>query len=175
MMKRRELMVASALSLTGVAMADLPKVDKVQTLSEALAWLDRLEKTAAASSAKTTGAWKMNMVLDHLAQSIEYSMTGFPAPNSALFQSTAGAVAFAYFKWRGQMSHGLAEPIPGAPALVAAVDYQPALKRLREAITRFNAHTTTLMPHFAYGHLSKSDFERAHSFHIANHQDELVL
>jgi Protein of unknown function (DUF1569) len=171
-MKRRELVVAGVLGLTGVAMADLAKVDKVQTLSEALTWLDKLEKSA---SAKTTGTWKMNMVLDHLAQSIEYSMTGFPAPKSALFQSTAGALAFGYFKLRGQMSHGLAEPIPGAPALVMADDFKPAATRLRDAITRFNTHSGVLMPHFAYGALSKADFEKAHSFHIANHQDEIVL
>lgn len=149
-------------------MADLPKV---QTLDDSLRWLDRLEKSA---SAKTTGAWPLSSVLDHLAQSIEMSMDGYPQPRSALFQSTAGGAAFAFFKWRGRMSHGLDEPIPGAPALTAGADWKPAAQRLRQAIGRFNAHSGVLRPHFAYGALDKGDYTQAHAFHIANHQDEIV-
>jgi Protein of unknown function (DUF1569) len=169
-MKRREFMVCTAAASWGVfAMADTPKV---QSLDEAMKWLDKLDKAA---SVKTTGAWPMIAVLEHLAQSIEYSMTGFPAPKSALFQSTAGAAAFTFFKWRGQMSHGLAEPIPGAAALTQQGDWKLASARLRNAITRFNAYEGKLMPHFAYGNLSKPEFTLAHSFHIANHQDEITV
>jgi Protein of unknown function (DUF1569) len=169
-MKRREFMVCTAAASWGVfAMADTPKV---QSLDEAMKWLDKLDKAA---SVKTTGAWPMIAVLEHLAQSIEYSMTGFPAPKSALFQSTAGAAAFTFFKWRGQMSHGLAEPIPGAAALTQQGDWKSASARLRTAITRFNAYEGKLMPHFAYGNLSKPEFALAHSFHIANHQDEIIV
>ena len=150
-------------------MADLPKV---QTLDDSLRWLDRIEK---AGSAKAVGAWPLGAVMEHLAQSIEMSMDGFPQPRSALFQGTAGSAAFAYFKWRGRMNHGLAEPIPGAPALGAGADWKPAAIRLRQAITRFNGHGGVLKPHFAYGALSKPEFALAHSMHIANHQDEIVL
>ena len=150
-------------------MADLPKI---RSLDEALRWLDRLEQVPRA---KTIGAWPLSAVLDHLAQSIEMSMDGFPQPRGALFQSTVGAGAFAFFKWRGHMSHGLAEPIPGAPALAAGADWRPAATRLRTAVTRFNGHQGALRPHFAYGELAKSDYALAHSFHIANHQDEIVL
>ena len=150
-------------------MADLPKV---QTLDDSLRWLDRIEK---AGSVKAVGAWPLGAVMEHLAQSIEMSMDGFPQPRSALFQGTAGSAAFAYFKWRGRMNHGLAEPIPGAPALGAGADWKPAAIRLRQAITRFNGHGGALKPHFAYGALSKPEFALAHSMHIANHQDEIVL
>lgn len=150
-------------------MADMPKV---QSLDEALKWLDKLD---AASSVKTTGAWQMIAVLEHLAQSIEYSMSGFPQAKSPLFQSTAGAAAFAFFKWRGQMSHSLTDPIPGAPVLTAQGDWKPAATRLRNAITTFNGYQNKLMPHFAYGNLSKAEFSLAHSFHIANHQDEITV
>ena len=150
-------------------MADRPTT---LSLDESLRWLDRVEKSP---SVKTVGAWPMGAVLEHLAQSIEMSMDGFPQPKSALFQSTAGSAAFAYFKWRGSMSHGLAEPIPGAPALVAGADWKPAAVRLRQAITRFNGHGGPLKPHFAYGQLSKPDFALAHSLHIANHRDEILV
>jgi hypothetical protein len=144
----------------------------VRSLPAAAAWLDEVERAA---QARSTGAWPLSAVLDHLAQSVEMSMDGFPAPRSALFQSTAGSAAFAVFKWRGRMSHGLAEPIPGAPALQAGADWKPAALRLRRALQRFDQHAGGLRPHFAYGPLDKSDYALAHTLHIANHQDEIVL
>jgi hypothetical protein len=166
-MKRRRFLIAASL-LTGVpAMADDPKV---QSLDEALRWLDRLGR---AQRADASGAWPLSSVLDHLAQSIEMSMDGYPQPKGALFRSTVGPAAFAVFKWRGRMSHGLAEPIPGAPGLVAGADWRPAAERLRRAIGRFQAHGGALQPHFAYGTLDKGDYALAHAMHIANHQDEI--
>lgn len=168
-MKRRPLLILPLALAAGASLADLPKV---QSLDEALRWLDRVEQS---TGAKTTGAWPLVAVLEHLAQSIEMSMDGFPEPKSALFQHTAGSAAFAFFKWRGRMSHGLDEPIPGAAVLTTQGDWKPAAQRLRVAIARFNAHQGALKPHFAYGALGKSDFALAHAFHIANHQDEITL
>ncbi len=145
---------------------------KVQSLDEVLKWLDRLEKSA---SARSTSAWTLNGVMEHLAQSIEMSMDGFPQPKSAIFQATAGSAAFAFFKFRGAMSHGLTEPIPGAPVLQQQDVWKPGADRLRLAVGRFQKHTGALMPHFAYGALSHADFALAHTFHIANHQDAIAL
>ena len=149
-------------------MADLPKV---QSLDDSLRWLDRLEK---AREAKAVGAWPLGAVFEHLAQSIEMSMDGFPQPRSALFQSTAGGAAFAYFKWRGSMTHGLAEPIPGAPALGAGADWKGGALRLGEGLWGFYGLSGGLMGDFAYGALTRSEFALAHNMHIANHQDEIV-
>jgi len=168
-MKRRTLLMTPLALLPAWALADSPRV---QTLDQALAWLEGLDK---AGGAKTTGAWPLGAVLDHLAQSIEMSLEGYPQPNSALFQHTAGAAAFAVFKWRGKMSHKLDEPIPGAAPVPMQGDWKIGARRLRQAIQRFQAHNGTLKPHFAYGALSKSDFAAAHSMHIANHQYEVLL
>jgi hypothetical protein len=169
-MKRRDFLATTTLALTGgFAIADVPKV---QSLDDALRWLDKLHQAA---SVKTTGAWPLVSVLEHMAQSIEMSLDGFPQPKSALFQNTAGAAAFAFFKWRGQMSHNLSDPIPGAAVLSPEGDWHPASVRLRAAIVRFTAHQGALKPHFAYGALGKADFSLAHTFHIANHQDDIVL
>lgn len=169
-MNRRNVLLSPLLLVSINVLADLPKV---QTLDEAMRWLDRLEKSPTAS---TTGQWPLVAVLEHLAQSIEMSMDGFPEPKSAFFQNTAGAAAFAYFSWRGKMTHSLSEPIPGAPALSKQGDWLPAAVHLRTAIARFNgSKAEALRPHFAYGKLSKSEFALAHVFHIANHQDEIVV
>ncbi|PHM21431.1 MAG: hypothetical protein CK604_03295 [Curvibacter sp. PD_MW3] len=168
-MNRRHYLVLQTSLLAGGAMADIPKV---QSLDDVLRWLDRLER---ATRVRSTNTWTMRAVLDHLAQSIEMSLDGFPAPKSALFQATAGSAAFAFFKWRGRMSHGLTEPIPGAPQLAQLPDWQPGAARLRAAVTRFQSHTGALQPHFAYGALSRADFALAHAFHVANHQDEIEV
>ncbi len=168
-MKRRHFLLASMTLAGPHALADLPKV---QSLDDALRWLDKLDKAA---SVNTTGAWPLVALLAHMAQSIEMSLDGFPQPKSAVFQHTAGAAAFSFFKWRGQMKHALSEPIPGAPALAMTGDWRPACRRLGAAITRFDQHPGPLKPHFAYGALGKKDFALAHAFHIANHQDEIVL
>jgi Protein of unknown function (DUF1569) len=171
--QRRKIVLAGSLAAAGAlhtqAYADMPKV---QSLDDALRWLDKIEKAA---SAKTTGAWPMVAVLEHLSQSIEMSLNGFPESKSALFQNTVGAAAFGVFKWRGRMSHTLSDPIPGAQPLSLQGDWKLAAARLRTAVQGFQAHTGALKPHFAYGNLSKTDFALAHSFHIANHQDEIVI
>jgi Protein of unknown function (DUF1569) len=144
----------------------------VSNLSDALRWLDQLE---AAPGIKTSGAWQLSMILEHLSQSIEMSLEGFPQSKSALFQNTLGAAAFTVFKWRGQMSHSLSELIPGAPVLIPAPTWRPAAARLRTAMIRFTAHKGILQPHFAYGQLIKTDYAAAHTMHIANHQDEIMM
>ena len=152
-----------------MALADSPKV---QTLDEVLLWLDRLDQ---AKSVASSSAWAMPAVFAHLAQSIEMSMDGFPQHKSAAFQSTVGTAAFAWFKFRGAMSHNLAEPIPGAPVLPQSGEWAPHALRLRQAVQRFQAHTGSLQPHFAYGALSHKDYALAHAMHIANHQDAIEV
>jgi hypothetical protein len=113
--------------------------------------------------------WTWSKTLLHLAQSIEYSMTGYPESRSALFQRTAGTVAFRFFKSRGRMSHNLLEAIPGAATLDANAAATVAVAALRKAIATFEQHGGPLRPHFAYGALTKAEYEQAHAMHIANH------
>jgi hypothetical protein len=136
------------------------------SLKDAQRELDRLGKAA---QLRSTTQWSWPQTLTHCAQSIEYSLTGFPVAKSALFQHTAGTLAFQFFYWRGRMSHDLAEPIPGAPALDTSNDAPLAMARLQKAIADFNKHTGPLRPHFAYGDLNKPAYEHAHAMHIANH------
>jgi hypothetical protein len=136
------------------------------SLDDALRELDRLAKAAVL---KPGTVWTWPQTLIHCAQSIEYSMTGFPQEKSPIFQRTLGAVAFGVFSWRGRMTHDLAEPIPGAPSLDAGVAEAPAMARLQNAIQDFGRSKEPLRPHFAYGALSKSEYERAHAMHLANH------
>ena len=108
-----------------------------------------------------------------MAQSVEYSMTGYPLAKPAAFQHTAGRAAFEVFQFTGAMRHSLVEPIPGAPML-SSVEPDAALDRLLAAIDRFDGHRGELRPHFAFGALTHDEFATAHALHIENHLLELV-
>lgn len=162
-MRRRALLLAAApLGVAGCG------VSAVAAPFDSLASARRLVQALPATARMAEG-WPLPQVLVHLAQSIEYSMAGFPAPRSALFRSTVGPLAFAVFSARGRMSHGLDEPIPGAPAIDPATSQTAAVARLVEALTRFEAHTGPLQPHFAYGALDKAAYTQAHLMHLADH------
>lgn len=168
-MKRRHFVASALIPLSANVLASTPSV---KNLNEVLLWLDSLQ---SAKSVQSTNGWTLNAVLEHLAQSIEMSMDGFPEPKSALFQATAGSAAFAIFKMRGRMTHGLSEPIPGAAPLQQLPTWQTGAARLRSAVIKFQNYTGAMKPHFAYGALSHADFAVAHTLHIANHQDKIIL
>ncbi len=118
------------------------------------------------------GDWNGSQVLNHLAQSIEYAMTGYPEHKSDRFKNTLGQAAFSVFSFRGKMTHNLAEPIPGAPVLQAN-DPTAAFNRLITALTDFKNYRGVLQPHFAYGELSHQQYTQAHVMHINNHLQEI--
>ena len=136
--------------------------------------LDTLAQLRA-QSPRMTGAWDLAHVLHHTAQSVEYSMIGFPALNSALFRATLGSYAFALFNAGGQMTHKLSEPIPGAPDIAQGQPLGPAIDHAIAALQAFERFDGPLQPHFAYGTLDKPAFTRAHLMHLANHWNEAVV
>lgn len=123
---------------------------------------------------RMTGTWDLAHVLHHTAQSVEYSMAGFPILKPAWFRATLGSYAFALFNSRGVMSHHLAEPIPGAPAIAQGQPLLPAIDHAAAALQAFEGHTGALQPHFAYGALDKPAYARAHLMHLANHWNEAL-
>jgi len=130
---------------------------------------DEVMRLALAPTLDNAAAFNWSQTLAHCAQSIEFSMSGFPEAKSALFQKTVGAAAFSVFSWRGKMSHNLAEPIPGAPVLASDTPAAAAVERLQKAIAAFSQWSGELKPHFAYGALTKPQYEQAHAMHLAQH------
>lgn len=120
------------------------------------------------------GQWQPDQIFAHCAQSVEFSMSGFPAHKSAIFKNTLGKLAFSIFSSKGEMSHGLSEVIPGAPALALDNDINTGLHRLEKSLAAFKQYEGDLSPHFAYGDLSKEDYEIAHVLHLYNHLQEII-
>jgi len=82
-------------------------------------------------------------------------------------------MAFSVFSSMGKMIHDLGDPIPGAPPLVSDIDIKFTLDRLKEALLEFRSFEDTPAAHFAYGELSKREYEIAHVMHLYNHLQEI--
>ena len=169
-MHRRQLLIASAAAAAAAPLAACNAAE-VKTFANFASAMRSIE--ALASGHKHSGAWTLAQILNHAAQSIDDSIDGFPEMKSALFRLAIGNAAFAVFQARGQMSHSLIEPIPGAPMLDAQAAIEPAIVRALAALRRFDAHNGALAPHFAYGLLDKRQYTRAHLMHLANHWSEI--
>ncbi|MEL7034258.1 MAG: DUF1569 domain-containing protein [Cyanobacteria bacterium J06592_8] len=139
------------------------------TIASALQQIEQLEN----KSLRSVGAWTPYQIFIHCAQSIEYSMLGYPEQRPEIFQNTIGKLAFSIFSFVGHMIHPLDEPIPGAPTLDDSNNIQPALDRLKSAYINFEQYTGPLAPHFIYGDLTKEEYTLAHVMHLNNHLDEI--
>lgn len=170
MLSRRSFIIASstigaaAVLGTGAWLA-IPRNEADLTIANLLS---KLQKTDI-NSLQPNGEMNLFQCLTHMAQSVEYSMTGYPQHKSDLFKSTVGKAAFTAFSSKGQMSHNLSEPIPGAPAISAEGDPLLALERLTSSLQNFEGYQGELFEHFAYGSLSKDDYALAHVMHVYDH------
>ena len=174
MQRRRAL---TLLSLGGVGILAgglrwlaLPKDHPELAIDAAIAQLDELDL----SDLETTGAWDLGRTFEHLAQSVEFSVTGYPEARSPLFRNTVGRLAYNVFQTRGAMQHQLDAPIPGEIVAEAATA-DAAMARLRRALHAFRQHDGELAPHFAYGALSKPEYAAAHVMHLNNHFEEIRI
>ena len=160
---------ATIVAATSTACQNSPGTDRQLVFASLRDALQEIDRLAAAPALKSSAVWSWPQTLTHCAQSIDYSMTGFPQPKSALFQHTVGALAIQVFSWRGRMSHDLAEPIPGAASLEPSPTPEVALAHIRQSVQDFMAYRQALKPHFAYGELDHGAYEKAHAMHLANH------
>lgn len=175
-MKRRQFIKASIVSggavigLGGGAFLLIDETNEDQlTIDFALKKLDALSHTNLIN----LGEWNSYQIFTHCAQSLEYSMSQFPLHKSSFFKNTIGKLAFSLFSSKGKMTHDLSEPIPGAPSLTSSMDVSIALNRLKKSLIDFEKYLGPIAPHFAYGELTKKEFEMAHVMHLYNHLQEI--
>ena len=169
-MQRRTLLKGAAVgsvAMLGAGFWALPGGPRpaALTLDGARQVLDGLQGQALVS----VEGWSPSEVFNHCAQSIDYSIEGYPELKPAWFRHSLGPAAFAVFSARGDMRHPLHEAIPGAAPLAEPASQDAALQRLRAAFERFAAHDGELQPHFAYGVLNHAEYSEAHVMHLYNH------
>ncbi len=174
---RKDFLVktGTAVAITYIAASNIScsneadKMDRKIRLANLEDALKELKKLETAKEIAPNGEWSWFQILNHCAQSIEYSLTGYPENKPAIFRMTAGKIASSIFSSRGYMSHDLNAPIPKAPEISKVGDEKEAMLRLYKAIEDFKNFSGELKMHFAYGELSKPDYDQAHAMHIANH------
>lgn len=171
-MKRRQFIktsIVAGCSIVGIGSIGYLSVEETNaselTISAALRKLKLLSK----NNLIHLGEWNTQKILLHCAQSVEFSMSGFPNHKSTLFKSMIGKLAFSIFSSKGKMTHGLSEPIPGSESIDDSIDISSALSRLTDSLIKFDNYSGQLVSHFTYGKLSKSEYEIAHVMHLYNH------
>ena len=97
-MNRRNFLISAGatsgvIAVTGCVGLNLPATDELLTMDAVAERLNGVRGKSLVSS----GKWSPAHVFKHNAQSIDYSMAGFPESKSALFQSLLGKPAFAVF------------------------------------------------------------------------------
>ena len=135
-------------------MTDADPLDRIAALA---AGLDGADPRAA--------AW----AIAHCAQSIEYSISGYPRLRSGLFRATIGPLVKRKFLRAGAMKHDTAAPVAGAPELPAELSLDDARARLAAALAAFRAHAGGLAPHLAYGACTRDEYARLHLLHVQDH------
>jgi len=143
----------------------------MEALDKLISAVEAVAATGAPAGPRKASAepWTMSRALAHCAQSIEYSMTGYPELRSRLFRATIGPLVKRRFIRARRMSHDPGAEIAGAPSIPNELPLDTARARLRAAVKAFRAHTGTLAPHLAYGACTKDEYAVLHLLHVQDH------
>lgn len=139
--------------------------------------VERLHKNLGKPSAdqlSLSGPWNLSQTLQHCAQTVRYSVTGYPKLKPMMFRATVGAVAKRVFLRRGSMKHSLGAEIEGAPRLDPNLPTTEAASDLADAVALFTSHTGRHALHPVYGPCTHDEFARLHAMHLAEHLPGLV-
>lgn len=171
-MNRRQFLKASVLTPVGLVLAaKVVATLRPYPLSDILAQLQALPPQRLVSK----GVWNASQILQHCAQSISYSIYGYPQARSPLFQYSIGKLAVNAFAATGKLHHPLAEPIPGASALEPTLPNDVALRELIYHVKQFMDWQGQLQPHFAFGSLTKAQYYSVHHLHLQSHLAQISI
>ncbi len=113
--------------------------------------------------------WNLSQTVQHCAQTITYSVTGYPKLKPKPFRATVGVLAKRTFLRRGATKHSLGAEIVGAPPLDPALGVPEAVTRLTDAVQLFSSHRTSHAPHPAYGVCTHEEYAALHAMHLVEH------
>jgi len=139
-----------------------------------VAFVDTLESRvrqdgSGAALLSPRGSYTFSETAQHAAQSIGYSMTGYPKLAPASLRVTVGRAVKHVFLRRGAMRHNLSAPVSGAPALDPGMPDLSAVQVLRDAVNRLVAFDGALQPHPTYGRCTKDQVASLQTLHLREH------
>mgnify|MGYP003635753969 CR=1 FL=1 len=171
-MNRRQFIKASVLTPVALLLTTkLVATLRPYPLSGILAQL----KALPAERLTSGGVWNASQILQHCAQSISYSIYGYPKAHSPFFRYSIGKLAVNAFAATGTLHHPLDEPIPGAPALEPVLPNDVALRELIYTVEQFMNWQGEMQPHFAFGSLNKAQYYSVHYLHLQSHLAQLSI
>jgi len=115
------------------------------------------------------GTYTFTQTVQHAAQSIGYSMTGYPRLAPVSLRVTVGRAVKHLFLSRGAMRHNLSAPVSGAPELDTGLPDLAAIELLRTTVNRLAAFDGVLQPHPTYGRCTKEQVASLQTLHLREH------
>lgn len=148
--------------------------DAPSPLSALVAFVDALEARVQQDGSgralpSSRSVFTFSETTQHAAQSIVYSMTGYPRLAAASLRATVGRTVKHLFLRRGAMRHNLSAPVAGAPELDPAMPDVVAVAHLRAAAARLAGFTGTLQPHPTYGRCTIEQVASLQAMHLREH------
>jgi len=136
---------------------------RFNSLEDAVAELNRLGK----GKVTTMKLWTYFQILTHCADALEFSMSSYPRVMPGIIRKTIGKFFFNRMMKDGYMKAGA--PNPSAPKTREEGDEKAALLRLQKALSAFEKFQGPFAIHPVFDELTKDQWAKLHSFHIANH------
>ncbi|MDC7224359.1 MAG: DUF1569 domain-containing protein [Spirochaetales bacterium] len=113
--------------------------------------------------------WDYYQILTHCSKTIEYAMSGYPKLKPALVRGTVGKWVIRKFLAQGFMKHNLSADVPGSEEVQREGDFSQGIEILTTTINKFLSHEGVLKTHLMFGNLSKEDYDKYFSLHLAEH------
>ena len=132
------------------------------TLAEVMPDVDRLLQ-----GHRTVGRWSLAQICNHLAQTLIYSIEGFPDRAPWLLRRTFGAFAKRHVLATGVIREGGKLPERYLPR--PGLDDRAEAEALRGALHLYSAHPGPLADHPLFGPLDRAEWTRIHCVHSAHH------
>ena len=148
--------------------------DAPASLAALVAFVDTLElrvRQDGSGSALLSprGTYTFSQTVQHAAQSIGYSMTGYPRLAPVSLRVTVGRAVKHLFLRRGAMRHNLSAPVSGAPDLDPGLRDLAAIAVLRATVSRLAGFDGALQPHPTYGRCTKEQVASLQTLHLREH------
>lgn len=144
--------------------------DEELSIDFALKTLDKFSNTTIVH----LGQWNPYQILTHCAQSVEYSMSGYPEHDSDLFKNTVGTLVFSFFSPRKNVSW-VNGSCSGSASYRNQRRFNKCVGSIRESLDGFSRLPREVRTTFSYGQLTKEEFTIAHVIHLNNHLEELTV
>lgn len=117
--------------------------------------------------------WSMYHTLVHCAETIEYSMNGYPEMKPAFLRATVGKLAIKKFLRQGYMKHSLVADVAGGRKIKEDGSFEEGKNILLSMIDEFLNYKGKFAPHLLFGNLSREEYDQYFVLHIQDHFSEL--